>query len=463
MKRRSFLHTGIKALPSIALLPMILQSCKKELTNIDQQFNGKVIIIGAGIAGLHAAMLLESYGCEVEIMEASDRVGGRILSLENFADFPVELGAESIDGKRNILNDFATAKGFKLSTNENQDYFRLYNQTRSEEETEENSQLTFLKQIIESLGTYSSNDNSVADYLLRIGTDPFINNISEAMIGNTYGTSNSRLSIKGLATDEAQWTSGSEHYYFQDRSFFAFMNTAYAGQIEKVFLNKQVTEIDYSGNSSQKIVVKTVEGESYFGDRVLVTVPISILKSGIINFSPPLPLSKTFALDSLEMDEGIKVILKFNQQFWPDDMASIIGGTIIPEYWVSKGIKESNDYLLTAFVTGEKAENVALLGNAAIDGILGELNQLFSTNLATAAFINSYIKKWKEDQFIQGAYSYTKSGQTNQRRNLAEPINNRCFFAGEAANYTGHAATVHGAMESAFDNSKLILTSPEND
>jgi monoamine oxidase len=454
MTRREFTKKSSIAAPYLMLLPSLLNSCKKDLINIDVKFNGRVLVIGAGIAGLHAAMLLRHYGCEVLHLEASERAGGRILSQTGFTNFPVELGAEAVHGSRNILFDLATAKGFQLAPSDKNNYYRLYNQTRKEADIEDNPNFAFLNQIIESFGAYQENDANMADYLDRLALDPFIKNIAEALIGNEYGTNNTRLSIKAVAVDDAQWTTGNTDYFFKNESFGALLQEAYSNEISKVEFNKVVAAINYGDNN---VNVITDQGESYLADKVLLTVPISILKAGDISFMPPLPQAKLDALNSMEMDTGMKVIMKFSERFWPEDMGNLIGGAIAPEYWITGAIREGNDHLLTAFVMGEKAEQLAAMGNDAINALTAELNQYFNTQLASQSLQNFIIKNWKDEIHIRGAYSYTKSGSENQRREYARAIDNKCFFAGEAANFSGHPATVHGAMETAFDNAKLIL------
>ena len=72
--------------------------------NIENGFQGNVIIVGAGASGLAAAKKLEEEGISYQILEATDKLGGRIQKNENFADFPIDLGAEWIHEDKSILN-----------------------------------------------------------------------------------------------------------------------------------------------------------------------------------------------------------------------------------------------------------------------------------------------------------------------------------------------------------------------
>ena len=90
MNRRHFLHRTAWSVPALLWLPSVLASCKK--TGVDDlRYEGKVLLIGAGAAGLYAAQILINQGVQVTILEAADRIGGRILSNTDFSDFPIEL------------------------------------------------------------------------------------------------------------------------------------------------------------------------------------------------------------------------------------------------------------------------------------------------------------------------------------------------------------------------------------
>lgn len=93
MERRDFLKNTALAGMGLALMPSLLQSCKKE-DDLVVNFNGKVLIIGAGAAGMMAAYTLQQYGIDFEIIEAGSTFGGRVKKTTNFVDFPLDLGAE---------------------------------------------------------------------------------------------------------------------------------------------------------------------------------------------------------------------------------------------------------------------------------------------------------------------------------------------------------------------------------
>ncbi len=83
--------------------------------------------------------------------------------------------------------------------------------------------------------------------------------------------------------------------------------------------------------------------------------------------------------------------------------------------------------------------------------LLAELNLMYGGNVASAAFDEAYIIDWTKEPYINGAYSYPiVGGGITQRIALAKNVGKKIYFAGEATNYKGHSATVHGALETAI-------------
>ena len=108
---------------------------------------------------------------------------------------------------------------------------------------------------------------------------------------------------------------------------------------------------------------------------------------------------------------------------------------------------------------GESADNLALLSeNAAIQELLTELSTLYPNGNVQSLFSGEFLyKNWANEPYIGGSYSYPSINSAGQRENLASSISNKLFFAGEATNYNGHLATVHGAMETGYRAAIEIL------
>jgi lysine-specific histone demethylase 1B len=126
MERRAFIENSFLAYLGLALSPTLLSSPRKESLFPDSDFSGKVIIIGAGAAGLYAGYILKSRGIDFLIFEASNISGGRIGKKSDFADYPIDLGAQWLHGRNSILGDLAKSSGAKI-TKDNSDAVYWFN------------------------------------------------------------------------------------------------------------------------------------------------------------------------------------------------------------------------------------------------------------------------------------------------------------------------------------------------
>lgn len=448
MHRKKFIQQTLLALPAFYLGESLLfTSCKKKDEPKIGDWKGDVLIIGAGIAGLYAAQKLMAQGISVTILEAGNYVGGRIRTLKGFADHEIELGAEEVHGKRSEwYNLVSSTPGAQLGQNNSEDYYYIDNQLKSDAAWSSNNNLTEAKTFESTARNYSGADKTVYQEILDRNIHPSVYEIVNAMTGNEYGTSSNRLSILGITEEDQLWNSGNQNYELKNSTYSAVLQYHFGDAINKVQLNKAVKSINYSG---AKTIATDANGTEYIADKVLVTVPLSVLKAGDIHFSPSLPESKRSAMEKIGMGAGMKIILKFNNRFWPSDTGSIIGGSKCPEYWFTAG--KSNTPILTAFIMGEKAEYLSGLGNGAIQELLKELDTMYGNNAASNAYSDAHITDWGKEQFFKGAYSYpVVGGGISMRAELARAVDSKIYFAGEATHTAGHSGTVHGALETAI-------------
>ncbi|OSZ82618.1 hypothetical protein CAP35_04955 [Chitinophagaceae bacterium IBVUCB1] len=448
MQRRLFIRQSLLAIPALyAGNSLLFASCKKKDDLKPGDWRGKVIVIGAGIAGIYAAKQLMNLGIDVTVLEASGRTGGRIMGLEGFADFEIELGAEEVHGKKSEwYNIVSGTPGITFNSASSEDYFYIANVLKSETGWAGNNVLTQAKNFESTARNYSGTDKTVQQQATAQGINPDGFEIINAYLGNEYGTSNNVLSIKGITEEDQLWESGDDNYTLKTGSYTQVLKHHFADVISKVKLNHPVTQINYSGNTVQV----TANGNSFETDRVIITVPLAVLQHNSIQFRPQLPEAKRNAISKIGMGAGMKIILKFNDRFWAADTGTIIGGPKSAMYW-TPGFGKSTAALLTAFVMGEKAQYLSSLGDGATNVLLAELDQMYGNNAASKAFTNAHIMDWGKEPYIRGAYSYPiVGGGISQRKELATAIDNKLFFAGEATHTAGHSATVHGALETAI-------------
>jgi monoamine oxidase len=270
-----------------------------------------------------------------------------------------------------------------------------------------------------------------------------------------HATDNTRIGMLGLAQEDQLWSSGEDNFLLAGRSCLSVLEEQLSEVIPRIVLNTPIVNVDYT---ESKVKLRDSTGGIYEADRVLVTIPITILNSADIVFEPTLPLLHRQSMNKIGMGRGMKVILKFSQRFWPEDMGSLIGNGLVPEFWTTAAGRSADNNMLTAFVHGQNAETLSELGEGMMNAILSELDNYFGEDVASGALTDHYSMDWGNEVYIKGAYSFPKLNTGNARELLAAPVASKIFFAGEATHFKGHFGTVHGALETAVRAAKEILT-----
>ncbi len=448
MNRKEFLRLVSIGVPAGILLPSFLESCRKKELFDGKTYGGKVIIIGGGAAGLYAAFLLLKHNVDVTIFEAQGRYGGRIFPLNGFSDFPIELGAEECHGQRSIWYDMiSSTPGISfVDTEVEEDYIMIDGSLKSLSSLSSDPDITAANNLSDNLGTTNIGGDITADqYLQQNNYSNRTHTYLDALFGNEWGTSNDRLGLQGASDEDKLWTSGDVNFYLKNHSFLSILEEKMPEVFAHIQLNTQIQNIDYSGS---KIVLTDQVNNIYTADKIIITVPLPILRDGDITFVPPLDSVRTNAFSRIGMGSGLKVILKFSTRFWADNCGSIFGNGLVPEYWApGVGGTSVENNVLTAFVMGSYAENLLALGTGMVPAILNDLDLMFGGGVATANFVASHRWNWGMDAFTKGAYSFPIPGGSGAREIIASSIGNKIFFAGEATHTAGHNSTVHGAME----------------
>ena len=365
MKRRTFLHNSLWGAMGGILIPGLSLSACSEDTLIDEEVNyqGKVLIIGAGAAGLYAGYLLKNKGIDFQILEASDRYGGRLGKLTGFADYPLDLGAQWLHGKNSIAGEWVSRSKVKITLDDSEEYFWYKSQIRES-----------LPKDIGSIFLRENNlpDISFKEFAVREGFGDDYKNIVEAIAGDS-GAAASRISAYWKIKEEEEWNSGDEDFKFQETYFDLINNEIVEGIKDNIVLNSIVKKIDYTGNL---ILVTDQSNNIYEADKIIITVPITILKSNTIQFAPALPVERTTAFSKIGMDAGMKVFLKFSDHFYH---VNILGGQICGAYADESIGKEGDSHILLAFIMGSQAEYLTALGSdsAIVAALLNELDTMY--------------------------------------------------------------------------------------
>ena len=448
MKRRDFIKYSLLGTGGLLAAPVFPDRLNASNKIVGNSFSGKVIIIGAGVAGIYAAHLLSLQGIDVTVLEAADVYGGRVKSLKDFSDFPIELGGEKIYGKKSAFSDLAKSCNASLLSYKGDEYYSLDGFLNTETILEDDADFRQVLALSETFADYDGPDMSLEQYGMQQGLTKRVLPVYNSLIANKHAASLGKLSILGMKDLEGKWKgAGRDPFVLKDRSILSIFEEKCSAAISKIKLKCPVSSIDYSGTT---INITDKNGGTYTADKVLITVPISILKSNDIQFTPALPSEKISSFSKIGMSAGMKIILKFNKPFWKPDTASIYGPAYVPEFYVT-GLGRSNfKNVLTAYINGESAEHLSFEEKEATNSVIKELDKIFGSTAASRSLIDSYVMDWFRQPYIRGSASYPLIGYTPESRQVAAaPVSGKLFFAGEAMNTEGQFATIQGALETA--------------
>ncbi len=431
MKRSEFIKNVSFLGLSTAVIPKISFGANKK--------QGKKIgIIGAGISGLYLADVLKKQGHTVTVLEAKNRAGGRIYENRGFYSSPIDLGAQWIHGHDNEL--YKLVKKSKTPTyvdKKNRSIKVLYNGLLSDDFPTEFYQ--FIEEIKRK--TPMKDDVSVLHFAQQFSNDPHFIELIENVLTDTT-TKAKNFSVNDISKMTKQLAP--VDYQFSNTTMYGFIQNRFVNRLKDVLVyNFQVKTIDYS---KTLIKVSNSENQSYEFDKIIITVPITILKSGSIQFFPELPGDKKSAFELIGMDKGLKLFLKFEKQFFNH---TLFNGKYAGYYIDPTKEEQSPQSLLTSLVMGNKADIYYNNPQKAIENYLKELDSIFNGKASTY-YINSLAQDWGAESGIHGVYSYTKPGGTSARQIARKPIDNKIFFAGEAMNTQNDYGTVHGAIDTAI-------------
>ena len=457
MKRRDVLQKLAYTVPVGMTMPTLLSSCQDHKVTPTPVYDGNVVIIGAGAAGMYAAQLLMDRKIPVSVLEASSLFGGRLRVQTEFFDFPLEMGADNVIGNENIWYSTIEKSSFTLDQVPIDSLFSVDHKAQTAGELSGDPDFIAAMDFIKNIPNYSGPDLTVENAAASANISPRVRPIVNSIVANKRGTSDNIISIRGISEGQNLWTGGEGVFRVRNQSLVNILFNTFNQVVPLTKFDTQVKAIDYSDISLIRLTDQN--GTVTECNRVIITCPINVLKSGDISFSPKLPTSTTGAMNNIGMSNGIKVALIFYVNFWGQQFNSIFSEGVAPEYYAAGITRDEGNQVLMANINGENADSLAGKTDQEITQFLiDDLDVLFNGD-ASQQFKESFVTNWGNEPFFKGVSSFPKVSGSGAPEQFALPVNNRLFFAGEATALNGNYGTVQGALESSERVVEEVLSS----
>ncbi|MGF1503878.1 MAG: flavin monoamine oxidase family protein [Anaerolineae bacterium] len=411
-----------------------------------------VVVIGAGAAGLAAAIYLQEEGFPVAVLEARDRPGGRVWTDTESAPYPIELGAEFIHGGRVVTWDALREYGLSATGEalRNRDSALFANGSlirhpawmrRFEIEAYDG----VFEVAAEWVSTGRADGTVLAlaqEELARLDLDEPVNlALLDGLFAPDYGVGLDQLGVYGLA--EATFAGDGSGDYRVVEGYSRLMQ-AMADAVSVTY-NQVVRTIEWGPGG----VVARTDDATHEAERCIITIPLSLLQNGSIAFSPALPAAKQDAINRLGAADVLKVMLEFEEAVWPEGIGALV--TDLPtQTWWRPGFGQPDEMPIWTALVGERTSTQisGMTEEAATAFALNDLAAIFGPQVRDA-LTGGRVINWPQDPFARMGYSTVPVGAAGQREVLAQPLDGVLFFAGEATHVI-RPGTVHGAIETGW-------------
>lgn len=288
-------------------------------------------------------------------------------------------------------------------------------------------------------------NKTFADFTIPLGAEWIETN--ENIFKNTIGDSSININT----------IKDGEDYKFINYSWLEFFQDHIIPSIsDKIKYNKVVKSINYN----EKNIIISTETENTTSDKVIVSVPLKIIKDKDITFNPELPLSKIKSINRLEIWDGYKVFIEFSNKFYDDEFKFNITPKTDGEkiYYDATYGQNTSKNILGLFVVGKPVNDYIFLSeNEQINKILSELDNIYD-NQASNNYKKHIIQNWRNEKYIKSGYISDFSDWKDVKE-LGKTVNNKIYFSGGAYTDGEDWVSIHTAIESAKNKVNEIMFS----
>jgi len=420
--------------------------------------DAEVIVLGAGMAGLAAARALGERGLRVVVLEAQQRVGGRILSQRAESGGVVELGAEFVHGRPPEL--WALIEEAGVETVERDGAMLREGWGGGMEKDDDEDEPMFAP--LEQLENFAGEDVAFWDWLKASDVPE---SERQGLLGYVEGFNAAdarRISVKSLGVQQkAEDATGSESShvrggYAQLTDYLAKRVVELGGEIR---LGCEVLGVRWN---EDEVCVETSLGD-VSAPRCIVALPLGVLQRvnkehGLWMEPEPGAIAQA---QRLAMGDAERFTMVFRERWWAgapvldvktlEAMSFLFTQQRMPPVWWTAHPEAEALPALTGWIGGPRAKtfrgkSAEELGDSACV-VLAEVFEVAESTIREA-LVATYRHEWAADPHSRGAYSYVPAGAIDASAAMTEPEAGVIFFAGEHTDVTGHWGTVHAALRS---------------
>ncbi|HWF46798.1 MAG TPA: NAD(P)/FAD-dependent oxidoreductase [Bryobacteraceae bacterium] len=407
-----------------------------------------VVIVGAGVAGLAAAVELEKAGLRLAIFEARDRIGGRILTYRDpLSPLPIELGAEFVHGQAPEILGIANRVPIPLCDVAWNPVERRAGEWRTDVNLETESE-----SILEEAVRYRGPDMTWADFAARSKASASEKTSATRFVEGFNAARADRISLLSIQQDTLAARAMGDERQFRIPSGYDRIPRFLADRLETaVRLCSPVRQIAWTEGQVE------IDGELK-ARAAVITLPVGVLQAGSVVFEPvPAPVK---AASDIERGHVFRVVLRFDDALWERVPELADAGFVFtdsepfPTWWTTLPMRAP---IITAWCAGPHVDGLPDSSEQIARGAIKAFGELVGEKVE--AHVRAwYLHNWRDDPWARCAYSYARAGRLAAREELATPVDKTLFFAGEAAETEGHSGTVHGAIRSGRRAAARILT-----
>jgi monoamine oxidase len=392
----------------------------------------RIVIIGAGAAGIAAGIRLRERGLQPLILEARSRVGGRAYTDASTLGMPVDMGAGWLhSADLNPWTVYAKANGFDVIERDPVWRRRIGMRLTTPEEQAAWMAAWERNEALIATSVKAGRDLAVSEVVPNDEFRPIWDAVMTWLMGNE--------SDQVSCLDFDRYEDSNRNWPVREGLGAVI---AHGARELDVRLETKVTEIDWSGAD---LVIRTSRG-AIECDRVIVTIPTTVLASDAIRFTPSLPGAYREAFAGIPLGVANKVFFTMEEGALPYEGTTNFIGTDETSRTGSYAVRPNGSDVLLAYFGGSLARELEMRGELEVFA-RDELKSIFGADFVRKIRA-SLSSSWVSDPFSMGSYSAALPGKAHLREQLNRPVADRIYFAGEASSIN-HFGTVHGAWHSA--------------